>query len=357
METNNNRSEHRVWDPSALLAKGMELVKRHRAWAAMTAMVLMCLVMLFAVTAALMPVIVDDDGVTRTVLTLGRTPETILAGAGITLADDDVVTASLDGPEKRICIERAFDVSITVNDGDSTVVRLTNGTVNDALKLAGVETGAGTVMNVATNAPLSDGLNICVEQLESKTRVTTEDVEYVTTYRYTNEKPVGSRVYLQVGKVGEKTCTYTDYLQNGEVVRSELVSQELTKQPVNAVVLVGQGEAPAMATKFPLDENGIPTSYKSVITGKACAYTAKAGAVTATGTVPQIGTVAVNPKIIPYGSKLFIVSDDGYVYGYATAEDTGGALMSNKIIADLYMDTKEDCYQFGRRSVKVYILE
>ena len=351
-----NDSRHRVSDRPSLLAQGTELVKRHPVWAAMAGLVLMSTVLLFAVTASLSPVIVDDDGATRTVLTLGRTPESILAGAGITLADDDVVTASLDGPEKRICIERAFDVSVTVN-GDAVVVRLTSGTVNDALKLAGVTAGAGTVTNVAANTPLSDGLNIRVEQLETATRTETEDVEFVTTYRYTDDKPLGSRVYLQVGKVGKKTCTYRDYVQNGEVVRSELLSEELTKQPVNAVVLVGQGAVSDVAARFPLDENGVPTNYKSVIAGKACAYTAKPGAVTATGTVPQIGTVAVNPKVIPYGSKLFIASDDGYVYGYATAEDTGGALLSNKIIADLYMDTKEDCYQFGRRGVKVYILE
>ena len=356
MNEKTNQSEHRVSDLPTLFEKGKQLVKAHPAWAALASLALMSFVMLFAVTAALMPVTVDDDGATRTVFTLGRTPQTILAGAGIRLADDDIVTSSLDGPEKRICIERAFDVSVTIN-GDAKVVRLTNGTVNDALKLAGVQADATTITNVATNAPLSDGLNICVEQLETVTRTTTEEVEYITSYRYTDEKPIGSRVYLQVGKPGEKTCTYVDYVKNGEVVRSELVSEELTKQPVNAVVLVGQGEGNEMAKLFPLDENGLPIHYKTVIEGKACAYTANPGAVTATGTVPQIGTVAVNPKIIPYGSKLFIVSDDGYVYGYATAEDTGGALMKNQIIADLYMNTREDCFQFGRRNVKVYILE
>lgn len=349
-------SERRVPDFSTLLEKGKDMVKRHPAWTAIAGLTLVSFVMIYAVTAALMPVTVDDNGATRTVFTLGRTPETILAGAGISLADDDIVTASLNGPDKHICIERAFDVSVTVN-GDAKVVRLTNGTVSDALKLAGVQADSATVTNVAANAPLSDGLNICVEQLETVTRTTTEEVEFVTSYRYTDEKPVGSRVYLQVGKAGEKICTYTDYVKDGEVVRSELVSEELTKQPVNAVVLVGQGKGSEMATLFPLDENGLPINYKTVLEGTACAYTAKPGAVTATGTVPQIGTVAVNPKIIPYGSKLFIVSNDGYVYGYATAEDTGGALLSNKIIADLYMDTREDCFQFGRRSVKVYILE
>lgn len=117
------------------------------------------------------------------------------------------------------------------------------------------------------------------------------------------------------------------------------------------------GALPEFLDDFPLSENGLPINYTKVIEGTACAYTAKSGAVTATGTAPRVGTVAVNPKIIPYGSKLFIVSNSGYVYGYAVAEDTGGDLLNNNILVDLYMNTREDCLNFGRRNVKIYILE
>lgn len=356
MKKQKNRSTHRVSVLSSLFTQSVDFVKQHPTATSITTLALLILAFLFAATAALTPVIVDDNGDVRTVLTLGRTPNTILAGAGITLADDDSVTATLDGPEKRICIERAFDVSVTL-DGTSTVVRLTGGTVNDALELAGVTADKSTVTNVSTSELVSDGLNICVDRLDSQERVETETVDFVTVYRYSDEKPIGSKQVIQKGTTGTKSCRYIDYLQDGKIVRSELVSEELTKQPTNAIVLVGQGAVSDVAEKYPLDENGVPQGYKTVLEGTACAYTAKAGAVTATGTAPQIGTVAVNPKTIPYGSKLFIASDDGYVYGYATAEDTGGALMKNKIIADLYMDTAEDCYAFGRRNVKVYILE
>ncbi len=117
------------------------------------------------------------------------------------------------------------------------------------------------------------------------------------------------------------------------------------------------GALPEFLGAFPLDENGTPRHYVDMLSGVACAYTAKPDAITSTGTTPRIGTVAVNPKLIPYGSKLFIVSDSGYVYGYAIAEDTGGDLLNNTILVDLYMDTREDCLEFGRRRVTVYILE
>lgn len=117
------------------------------------------------------------------------------------------------------------------------------------------------------------------------------------------------------------------------------------------------GAFPEMLDEFPLDEDGLPLHYLRAVEGTACAYTAKENAVTATGTTPQWGTVAVNPKRIAYGSKLFIISDSGYVYGYAVAEDTGGDLLNNTILVDLYMDTREECLTFGRQNVTIYVLE
>ena len=76
---------------------------------------------------------------------------------------------------------------------------------------------------------------------------------------------------------------------------------------------------------------------------------------TATGTLVRHGVVAVDPSVIPLGSRLYIVTNDGYVnYGYAVAEDTGGAIKGNRI--DLYFDSVQQCMTFGRRECTVYIL-
>ena len=78
--------------------------------------------------------------------------------------------------------------------------------------------------------------------------------------------------------------------------------------------------------------------------------------ITATGTVARVGAVAVVPRYIPLGTKMYIVSTDGdYVYGYCVAEDIGGAIKGR--IVDLYFNTSEECWTFGRRAVKIYILE
>ena len=106
-----------------------------------------------------------------------------------------------------------------------------------------------------------------------------------------------------------------------------------------------------------LDENGIPLHFSKILTGIATAYSGDP--ITATGTVPTYGTVAVNPKIIPFGSLLYILTADGsFVYGVARAEDTGGFIhRDNPPIADLYFETEAECIEFGRRNVIIYVIE
>lgn len=104
------------------------------------------------------------------------------------------------------------------------------------------------------------------------------------------------------------------------------------------------------------DENGIPLNYSRVLTGRATAYSM--GTMTATGTSVHPGVVAVNPNIIPYGSKMYIVTSDGsgYVYGYASAEDTGGFIyMENGPLVDIYVSSYDQACSWGNRPVTVYI--
>ena len=78
--------------------------------------------------------------------------------------------------------------------------------------------------------------------------------------------------------------------------------------------------------------------------------------ITATGTIARVGAVAVDPRYIPLGTKMYIVSNDGkYIYGYCVAEDTGGSIKGNKI--DLYFDTIDECWEFGVRSCTAYIIK
>ena len=105
------------------------------------------------------------------------------------------------------------------------------------------------------------------------------------------------------------------------------------------------------------DENGVPTEYVNVFTGNACAYTADPDALMSTGKTVFQGYVAVDPDIIPYGSELYIVAEDGEVYGYAIAADTGYSVRKGHIIVDLFMNEYDDCIQWGNKPVNVYVLK
>ena len=69
----------------------------------------------------------------------------------------------------------------------------------------------------------------------------------------------------------------------------------------------------------------------------------------------RVGAIAVDPTVIPYGTRMFIVTNDGeYVYGIATAEDCGGGIKGNHV--DLFFNTVEECFQFGVRDCIIYFL-
>lgn len=299
---------------------------------------------------------VTDKGQSQTVAVLSGDPQKALTAAGVSLQEGDRYNASGDS----IAIERAYTVRVTV-DGSTKLIRMTSGTVSDALELAGVEVNPYDQTNVKETTPVSEGLDICVARVQYEEYTVTKTVAYETETKYTNTLAKGKKKTLQQGKNGKTVYTYRKRIVDGEVVDTELVSKEVVSAPVNQVRLVGTVLGTAMSPcpfDIELDEGGQPVNYKEVFSGNATAYTAKKGAHTSTGRLAQVGVVAVDPRKIPYGSKLYIVSPNGsYVYGYAIAGDTGGSCRAGRIVADLYMDTKAECFQFGRRKMKVYVLE
>ena len=103
--------------------------------------------------------------------------------------------------------------------------------------------------------------------------------------------------------------------------------------------------------------SGTQLSYTQVLSCKATAYTTQLQSwkKTATGTTARVGAIAVDPSVIPYGTRMFIVSADGSItYGVATAEDCGGLIKGNRI--DLFFNTYDECIRFGVRTCDVYLL-
>lgn len=306
---------------------------------------------------------ISADGDVKTVaLHYGDTVAQALSAAAVTLKANDVVTpkpAEKVTQETDIQVKRKFTVSITA-DGQTKSVVAGEGTVAQALEEAGTTLGAEDLVNVEKNAPVSEGMQISVS------RVIYKEVTSIQPVAFKNKNENSASLYkgqIKVktsGKTGSQSVVTRQKLVEGKVAASEVVSTTVVEQPVDQVTVVGTKKKAAGAAVINgdgtiTDQNGKTISYKKYVTGKCTGYTG--GGRTSTGRAAAFGLVAVNPKIIPYGSRLYICSPDGkVVYGYAIAADTGGGVMDGRIVADLYFNTVGQCRQFGNRKMNIYVL-
>jgi 3D (Asp-Asp-Asp) domain-containing protein len=191
-------------------------------------------------------------------------------------------------------------------------------------------------------------------------------VPYSTIYKQSDTIEIGETLVI---KEGENGGVYQEFLDTyvEDILKTVEMVSETVYPPEDEVVLVGtldrnlpenmisELEIPEW---FALDENGVPTEYSSVLTGKGVAYSARPGAKTASGRTAMPGYVAVDPSIIPYGTKMYIASTDNkHIYGYAIAADTGTGLLEGLCLVDLFMNSYEESCDWGAHQVNIYILE
>ena len=242
--------------------------------------------------------------------------------------------------------------------GDTVTYFIPKGDVCDVLNQLGYKLSDDDILSVDKDSNIEDADSITIKRVIYRNETETQSVDFETVKKNSKDVDLGKTKVQTEGKQGEalvtKKCKYVD----GKKVSSKTVETKITKEPVDKVVLMGtKGSNVSNPVGTFTDMNGNTVAYSSVVTGSGTAYTAPAGSLTATGVTAYHGGVAVNPNIIPYGSKLYIVSTDGsFVYGYATAVDTGGALMSGTAIVDCFYNTYDECVSFGRRNVNVYIV-
>ena len=183
----------------------------------------------------------------------------------------------------------------------------------------------------------------------------------------------GTEEIIRRGVSGQIVETYEDTVVRGEVVSTRYVGASHDTSPnelvrygtrvyeverddtIEKVVPYGDGEGGILYFK-----SGATMTYSKVMACNSTAYYSGgdggAAWTTAVGASVGIGTIAVDPKVIPYYTKMFIQTANGSrVYGMGTALDCGGAIKGN--IVDLWFPTYADCRSWGRRNVTVYILD
>lgn len=329
---------------------------------------LACAVLMLSQTAFAQNTYVITDGSRVLVHTTYATdPAAVLNEAGLELGAEDTYTTQQGNGVSEITVRRIQTVHIQ-HGGEEMTAESYGETVGSLLDRLNVDVSGDAAVSVPLTAMTYDGMRLTVGRTVSSTEHYTRVIPYETVYCDDATLSAGTQQVLTQGSDGEMRCTaWVTYEDGREVDRIE-TSRSITLQPVNEVIALGTlepTEAEESTSDLPIiGDHTITTStgevltYTRVMKMLATAYNKTNEGCndwTATGTLARVGAIAVDPRVIPYGTRMFIVSDDGeYVYGLATAEDCGGSIVDNRI--DLYFDTNAECFQFGKRDCTVYIL-
>ena len=289
------------------------------------------------------------NGKTKTVFTYEKTVGDFLEKEGIVLKNKDLVSPSLDKEiDKDMKIVISSPKSYHIKDGKKTIIVEASGyTVADVLDNLDIKLNKLDRVSLPLDEIAKEGMEIKIDRVVVENLENKIEIPFETESRENKDMFEGEKKVITKGEVGQKTESLKNTYVNGVLETTEVLKSEITKDPVKEVVEVGTKKG----TVAPNGKNA-----KRVIVMQATAYDPTAGSKTAMGTRARVGAVAVDPKVIPLGSKLYIESMDGFsTYGYATAEDTGGAIKGNRI--DLFYNSNAEANRFGRRNVKVYVLD
>lgn len=357
----------------------------HRALAMFLLISITALCLCLPALAQTKYVITDGDHII-VCISSSSDPQVVIQEAGLELGESDTYTTQRGDGISEIHINRVQMVA--VNEGAQlTMVGSYGGTVADVLASLDITLSPSDILSCSLDAETYDGMSISI------TRVTYEDLEYdeviphgVKIYEDDSLEPE-EKLVLAEGADGLTHVKAQITYEDGVETERTILSQQVITAPADSLILrgvdrsvkeqensgrvdylqsntskwtqnqsntaVSQAGSQTAAAYIP----GTNQTYRTVLSCTATAYTcSNESGITATGTVARVGAIAVDPNVIPLGTKMYIVSADGqYVYGYCVAEDTGGAITGNTV--DLYYNTYDECIQFGRRNVLVYILD
>ncbi|MEG0308832.1 MAG: 3D domain-containing protein [Clostridium sp.] len=296
------------------------------------------------------------DGQKVEIITLSKNLQNILANNGITVAEKDKISVALDSKVNDgdiIYINKAVDVNLVI-DGKSLSIASAEPTVKAMLEAESIEVGQEDKINPSIDEILTSGMLVEVTRVNRELLNEVQSIAFETETRNNSELKQGIEQIIQEGADGERTITTEVVYENGREVNRRVVEEKVSKNPIKKILDIG-----TLATIRPSrGDSGEEFAYSSMIACTSTAYTSDrgdSGTITATGTTVRrnpngYSTVAVDPRVIPLGTKLYIEG-----YGLAIAEDTGGAIIGNKV--DVYVNSYEEAINWGRKTVKVYILK
>lgn len=306
------------------------------------------------------PVTLTIDGKKRKVWTTAKDVAELLNSQHIKMEQHDKATPALDTKIKKgmeIDVERAFPVQLNVG-GKQQQVWATSTTVADFLKHQGIKLDELDRVEPSLHENVKENMVVNVVKVKKVTDVVEEPVDFAVVTKQDATLPKGERRIIQPGEKGIVAKTYEVILENGKEVSRKLIAAKTIKASQTRIVAVGT----KMTARRSANVQSRPTSRGQNDVAKefyvtATAYTAYCegcSGTTRTGmnlrANPSLKVIAVDPNIIPLGSKVYVEG-----YGYAIAADTGSAIHGYKI--DLFMPEKSDALRWGRKRVKIKVLQ
>ena len=296
------------------------------------------------------------DGKAHKVMTFSSTYAAVLMKENIKVGPKDKAAPSLDSKVENgssINITRAVKVKIAV-DGKSLDVESAEANVGGMLAAEGVKLSDQDKVSPSKDSKLQDGTEVAIVRVNTSDVTQVSPVEYATVVKNDSSILKGVKKVVQAGQAGEKSAVFKVTYENGAEISRALVSETVTKEPVQQIVATGTSVAVAKTASI---SRGGDFSSSKVINMKTTAYNSEetGSNITASGAAAVrnssgYSTIAVDPSVIPLGTKVYVEG-----YGYAIAQDTGGAIHGN--IIDLYFNSMSEVNAWGVRYLNVYILQ
>lgn len=307
---------------------------------------------------------VYDNGKPIQVVTMGASIGQALGQLGISVSKDDYISASMEDELNTdgtnvLMIKRAVPLKLVI-DGQTQDIMSYRDTVSEVVKDNGITMGElDRFEGVKAEDAVTSGMTVRIVRVKEELLAEQESVPYTVVEQPSKTMNSGEKKTINEGENGILEKYYKITYEDGKTVARDYVEEKLVKEPVNKLVEYGTVQ------NFK-NSRGELVRYSKVLKFKATAYTASFAdtgknpgdwgfGITYTGLKVREGVIAVDPSVIPLGTKVYVeVPGSQPDYGFAIAADTGSAIKGNLI--DLYFDTTEQAKNWGRRNVVIYIL-
>ena len=306
-------------------------------------------------------IVVVIDGKSTQITTFRSSLANALRDGNIAITPKDKVIPRIETHIEngnKIFIKRAVDVSVHV-DGKEIKIRSAENNISEMLKAEKITLAEKDKIFPSKDKGLQNGLKIAITRVDAKVEVKIQNLDFDTVMKNDDSLEKGMTKTIQDGLIGSKTLSFNVSYENDKEISRNLVTEIVTQNPITKIVAVG--------TLGVVNSNrGGKLYYTNNIKVKATAYSANYSStgkspgdydfgVTSTGTRAKrtadgFSSIAVDPRVIPLGTKLYVPG-----YGCAIAEDVGGGIKGNSI--DVYFDSDSEALNWGERWMSVYILK